>query len=98
MDAMNGMADVDAMDDGVVEGTADGPGVGRPSQRCLHRIIDKYLEYLFCIGNLSRQSGLALGKERCEQPCLKWHGCLFANGLHLSLHDVKYGACEGALP
>ena len=39
MDAMNGTADVVAMNNGVVEGTADGPGEGhplRPSQKgCL---------------------------------------------------------------
>ena len=77
VDVMNG-ADVDAMNDGVVEGTLDGVVEGtavgtiavRPFQKghmfasdcqynrfmgCLHRII----------GYLSRQSGLALGEERC---------------------------------
>ena len=53
---------------------------------------------IFCVGYLSRQSGLAFGKERCKQPCLKQHDCLSANGLHLSLRDVEYGAREGVLP
>ena len=52
----------------------------------------------FCVGYLSRRSGLALGEERCEQPCLERHDCLSANGLHLPSRDVEHGAREGALP
>jgi hypothetical protein len=46
----------------------------------------------FCVGYLSRQSGLALGEERWR------HDCLSANGLHLPSRDVEHGAREGVLP
>jgi hypothetical protein len=104
---------VEGTADGVVEGTADGPRAGRrPSQKgrlfpgecqydrfmgCLHCIIEVFGRF-FCVGYLSRRSGLALGKERCEQPCLERHDCLSANGLHLPSRDVEHGAREGALP
>jgi hypothetical protein len=51
-----------------------------------------------CIGYLSRRSGLIPCEERCEQPCLKRHDCLSANGLHLPSRDVEHGEREGALP